>query len=64
MDEKALMALGGVKAKMTEINGKDGMRRSPSRDELYDAIDIVFAAIAQHGDRIKALEGKAGGSEA
>lgn len=45
-----------TKEAMTEIYGKSGMARPPSRNELYEAVDIITEAMRSHKKRLSALE--------
>lgn len=45
-----------MKDEMTKMYGTKGMRQPPSRDELYDCVDIITEAIKSHKDRLDALE--------
>lgn len=47
-----------MKAEMQKIYGKDGMRRPPSRDELYDAVEIITETFKAHKARLDAIEGE------
>lgn len=51
------MAERTTKEAMAEIYGKSGMARPPSRNELYEAVDIITDTIRSHKRRIDALEG-------
>lgn len=47
-----------MKDEMIKLYGKAGMRQPPSRDELYDAVDVIVEAVRSHKDRLDVLEGK------
>ena len=45
-----------VKDQMIKLYGTAGMIRPPSRNELYDAVELITEAIKGHKDRLDALE--------
>lgn len=46
-----------MKDEITKIYGKAGMRKPPSRDELYGAVDVILEAVRSHKARLDVLEG-------